>query len=291
MCLSWEGLVRLAHILALSLLLHLAVIIAFGNNHLMPSDHAPPQPMRVDYVGSGVPRNRALDDQPSRQIVRRRAAPLSQAIGPQIPLPVMPVEKTVPIKSAVGVSPASVSSQRVAPMEAYSDKKLVSATDSISTVKIKNVGIGVGRVVDGVTLKVADSGSVGTGDQGMYSGHHSGGAPEVSEGNGSSVTIGNSLQRRSAYQDLIKKIIEAHKEYPLASRKTRQEGSCKRRFVLTRSGAIKKLEVVSSCGHGFLDEAATHAITSVGVFPPLPDDFRGGEETFTVTITFTLDKG
>ncbi len=102
------------------------------------------------------------------------------------------------------------------------------------------------------------------------------------------MTTGSEL-RRSAYEALLKRLIEEHKEYPLAARRSGQEGRCLRRFVLDRSGAIKRVDKLSSCGHAFLDDAATRAIRSVGTFPPLPDDYKGAEATFIVPITFSID--
>ncbi|BCG46056.1 hypothetical protein GEOBRER4_n0837 [Citrifermentans bremense] len=97
-------------------------------------------------------------------------------------------------------------------------------------------------------------------------------------------------ERRGAYLALVKKLIEARKEYPLAARKSGIEGSCQRRFRLGRDGALKRVETSSSCGHPFLDAAATRAITAVGSFPPPPEGI-GGDEPFSVTITFTLARG
>ena len=94
--------------------------------------------------------------------------------------------------------------------------------------------------------------------------------------------------RGGAYQAQLKRLIEAHKEYPLAARKAGVEGSCQRRFLLGPDGALKRVETVSSCGHPFLDTAATRAISTVGAFPPPPAEFAGSEEPFSVTITFTL---
>jgi periplasmic protein TonB len=91
-----------------------------------------------------------------------------------------------------------------------------------------------------------------------------------------------------AYGALLKRLIEAHKEYPFASRRSRQEGSCRRRFTLGAGGLVSKIEPLSSCGHPFLDDAATRAISAVGRFPPLPARFGGKNASFTVTITFTL---
>lgn len=100
---------------------------------------------------------------------------------------------------------------------------------------------------------------------------------------------GDMVRERSAYLSLLKRLIEAHKEYPFASRRAGREGRCLRRFTVDRSGAIGKIETLSSCGHAFLDAAATRAIRAVGVFPPLPTVFPGKRATFTVTISFTLE--
>jgi protein TonB len=123
-------------------------------------------------------------------------------------------------------------------------------------------------------------------------------APGASTGNQEGVNLRNSasplqvsemsIRHRSEYRALLKRLIEAHKEYPLAARKAGREGGCQRRFVVSRTGRLTRVETVSSCGHAFLDEAATRAITAVGQFPPLPDEFKGSEETFMITMTFTL---
>ncbi len=115
-----------------------------------------------------------------------------------------------------------------------------------------------------------------------------GGGTRGARGSGT-LTTGSEL-RRSAYEALLKRLIESHKEYPLAARRSRQEGKCLRRFILERSGALKRVEALSSCGNVFLDEAATRAITSVGTFPPLPDDYKGTEATFIIPITFALER-
>jgi TonB family protein len=107
---------------------------------------------------------------------------------------------------------------------------------------------------------------------------------------GSASRTGTASARRSAYQARLKSLVEAHKQYPLAARSSGREGSCQRRFVLGRDGSLKRVEELSSCGHPFLDAAASRAITGVGKFPPLPEEFPGPEEGFTITMTFTLGK-
>ncbi len=57
--------------------------------------------------------------------------------------------------------------------------------------------------------------------------------------------------------------------------------------MLRRDGSLKSVEPVDSCGHPFLDAAATRAISSVGAFPPVPAELSP-DEPFEVTITFAL---
>ena len=139
-------------------------------------------------------------------------------------------------------------------------------------------------------LKATGSGSGGASGFGAGAGSYGGGDSAGAQGTGNSPSAapGDLLQRRRTYLSLLKKLIEAHKEYPLAARKSRREGSCLRQIIISRNGTLKQVEVLSSCGCDFLDDAATRAIKAVGKFPPLPDDFRGTEESFTVTMTFTL---
>ena len=102
-------------------------------------------------------------------------------------------------------------------------------------------------------------------------------------------SFASSQRLRGAYQAQLRSLIEARKEYPLAARKSGREGSCRRRFLLGRDGSLLRVETLSSCGHPFLDAAATRAISSVAAFPPLPEEFSA-EEPFDITITFALSR-
>lgn len=146
--------------------------------------------------------------------------------------------------------------------------------------------------VDSGTLKGSGSGSNGKGGSIAVSGGHGGRGPAGAQGTGASThgTAQAAGHQRAAYQELLKRLVEAHKEYPLAARRSRKEGSCKRRFVLSRSGTLRQVEALSSCGYEYLDDAATRAIRAVGAFPPLPDEIAGAEASFTVSITFTLGR-
>ncbi|WP_224984883.1 energy transducer TonB [Geomonas agri] len=114
------------------------------------------------------------------------------------------------------------------------------------------------------------------------------GAPPVAAAPRAKPGIGNGAREvRGSYQALLKRLIEARKEYPLAARKSGREGSCRRRFVLRRDGSLQQVETVTSCGHPFLDAAASRAVSSVGTFPPPPAELSL-EEPFEVTISFVL---
>jgi periplasmic protein TonB len=98
----------------------------------------------------------------------------------------------------------------------------------------------------------------------------------------------NTIHGRQPYQARLESLVAAHQKYPLAARKLGREGSCRRLIVLDRDGTLKRVEELSSCGHPFLDSAATRAITDVGRFPPFPKEYQGNEGKFSITIGITL---
>jgi periplasmic protein TonB len=259
---SGAGLMRLVPLLIASLLLHLAFIIAVINSGRQESRlHHISTDMAVEYVAGDrkdekrqdvVPLPGNLPPEPVRKIVpeaKTRAVPLPEGI----PAAVGKVTLTAPVSG----SPIA-----------------------ITTGVAANSGLRSG-VVSGESPPGTDSGA-STARQAATSVR----APDNITAASSAES--SSLPRRAAYQALLKRLVEAHKVYPLAARKSHREGSCQRRFTLDCAGLIKHIETISSCGHVFLDEAATRAITSVGTFPPLPDAFGGVEEAFTITMTFTL---
>ena len=260
---SGAGLMRLVPLLIASLLLHLAFIIAVINSgrqetllHHISTD------MAVEYVAGDrndekrqdvIPLPGNLPPEPVPKIVpevKTRAVPLPEGIPAAV--------STVPPTTPVSGSPIAITAG-------------VAANSSLRS-----------GVVSGESPPGTDSGA-STARQAAASVR----APDNTTAASSSAES-SSLPRRAAYQDLLKRLVEAHKVYPLAARKSHQVGSCQRRFTLDRAGLIKHIETISSCGHVFLDEAATRAIASVGTFPPLPDSFGGVEEAFTITMTFTL---
>jgi len=254
---------RFASVILVSLLLHLAVIEAvtvFVKREYHP-DHTV-SAMSVEYVTEQKKTGKYQVTAPPQGELQQELLQTLTHGAKTVPAP-LPAE----IPSAV--SPAAPT----APVVTNAPKS-VSTGSSVTSGLRSGGGAGVSRIgTDSETSSGKKTASVA-------------GVPPGSSAASSAEST--SLSRRAAYQALLKRLIEAHKEYPLAARKSRREGSCQRRFIIDRTGSLRHVETISSCGHAFLDEAATRAIASVGTFPPLPDAFGGAEESFTITMTFTL---
>jgi protein TonB len=259
------GIRRIATQLAVSLLLHLAVLGLLLT--VAPIDEGRRQPVltRVELVAeSSLGAGHHPQRSPAEELASRRP------LGPQLVTPVTPSPLSVLQTSAVTVLAAEPSPRLNGTAPVVPDSRQ-------SPRAPQETGNGVGGAATRGGSDPAVNGN-------------SFGAVHADSGNrgGTAVPQGGSAVRRGRYEAQLKRLIEAHKQYPFAARKSGREGSCLRRFVVERRGSLGKVEALTSCGYGLLDMAATAAITRVGVFPPLPEEFPGGEATFTVTISFTL---
>jgi protein TonB len=249
-----RGIAHIAPILPASLLLHLVVILALAVIVKKEANHrVTPPDMAVEYLEQG--KNKRQPDMATvRQVTQplQRQAVTSTAADKPEPSrrPATAVQQNPPMQSAASTVPA--------PAAVHAETGL---SGNAATTAAGTAG-GNKMAFSGVVAENAKTAA---------------GAPAA-----------KFLQRRETYQAQLKRLIEAHKRYPLAARRSGKEGVCQRRFALRRDGTLKRVEELSSCGHTFLDDAATHAISAVGTFPPLPDDFTGAEETFTITMIFTL---
>lgn len=82
----------------------------------------------------------------------------------------------------------------------------------------------------------------------------------------------------------IRKAIEKHKEYPRNAKKMRHQGIVEVKFIYTKNGDIKNLEVIKSSGYSTLDEGALRSIQKASKdFPRLERDYR-----ITIPIGFRL---
>jgi len=257
-----RGIGLFAPILCASTLLHLAIIMVAANKDKHAARQHESLHMVVEYLES----------------VNRQELPIKV-------LPPVRAQISQQLVTTLAI-PAPAPSSGLMPLTGPPVRQSAAELSDLQAVTMKPTGIS-GLNMSGhlsALPSTAGSGTV-TGDElsaGTGTGHSSGTAAAMNHP--------ASLQQRSNYLAQLKKLIEAHKEYPLAARKSGREGSCQRRFVISRNGSLKGVETLSSCGHLFLDEAATRAIRAVGTFPPLPDDFKGDEETFAITMTFNLTR-
>lgn len=247
---------RLTPLLLASLLMHLLLLLAMVvTGRREPADRRVAVEMTVEPVtvsgdNGGKPAN------PSQLPVRR------PAVGGAAPQP-------------APLLPAGVLPPRPTPLPRAGNNTPVAATE--------NLPAAMGQLAS--QSGGTSAGMVGAPGQAPVDG---GGDPRAR--GGTAAPSGVPLLRRSSYEAQLKQLIESRKEYPFAARRGGWEGSCQRRFILGRNGELRQVDTLTSCGHTFLDAAATRAITAVGTFPPLPEEIGGSEAAFTITMTFTLAK-
>jgi protein TonB len=280
------GTPRLAPLLLASLLLHLAAIAAviFIVDREMAVRRATSQ-LNVDYIEP--PGSRKSLPEKAQHLPAPVNAPEPRRVVLPKPLPAAP-PMAMPSRKERGEGAPPASGQvtpKHGPPGGGGSPALgiapIAPTAPGGADMVFPVGSGSGRG-GGTGSGAGEGAGTGTG-----AGRYGNGTGGTHGGNATSASSG-ALQRRAAYQALLKRLIEAHKEYPLAARRSRLEGNCVRRFTISRGGTLKKVESLSSCGHEYLDDAATRAITAVGTFPPLPDEITGTEATFEVPIRFML---
>jgi periplasmic protein TonB len=274
-----------------SLLLHLALIL--GAIRLVPRAAARPADSPPLIVEQWYP------DGPGKPVARAAAGPVARPAGRKEGSGAAVAPSKAPKRDEARLSPAgAVGGARqlepAAVKPAYSGAQpasVAAGSSAPATVPLSGQGLatvpaaGEGRA----TVHLAGEGRSGSaaGFPGGVAKREGNLGPARASGP-AAASPGIAEHRKGDYQARLNRLIEAHKEYPATCRRKGVEGSCQRRFVLTRDGSLKKLESLSHCGHPFLDEAATRAITSVGKFPRLPVEFDGAEATFVVSITFKL---
>jgi len=96
-------------------------------------------------------------------------------------------------------------------------------------------------------------------------------------------------QALARYQRKVQRQIEKNKKTaPARSRRARESGAVKVRFVIFSNGEIDEPEVVAGPGYALLDQTALASVTSAAPFPPLPDELGVDSLTVTVPIRFKL---
>ncbi|QWV94245.1 energy transducer TonB [Geomonas oryzisoli] len=265
----------MAPLLLVSLLLHAAAL--YGLSRLTTRQGRAEQAAEavVAYLELGGPTRTAGPSSVPRATAAPVAAistPAAPAAVPRLPASAAPSAESA--KASAGAAPAAVTPP---------------ATGASSgEVGIREAGNhqSVGRPAGG-GAEVMGREAARTRAAALSQGVMAGTAAAAASPRGNPGTSGGMREVRGSYQAQLKRLIEAHKEYPLAARRSGREGSCRRRFALRRDGSLQRVEAVSSCGHPFLDAAASRAVSSVGTFPAPPAELSL-DEPFEVTITFAL---
>lgn len=92
----------------------------------------------------------------------------------------------------------------------------------------------------------------------------------------------------NAYFEMVRLMIEKHKQYPSQARAAFKEGKVTVRFTITPDGTIRSVEVRKSSRAKVLDEAALQAVRSAAPFPAPPRNLFKGDIPLELTIVFEL---
>ena len=91
------------------------------------------------------------------------------------------------------------------------------------------------------------------------------------------------------YFGAVRSLIEEKKRYPLMSRRTRQEGKARVRFVILKGGRLEgQPSIQESSGHATLDRAAVRSIKDAAPFPPIPENMGKDRLELSLVISFQL---
>ena len=90
------------------------------------------------------------------------------------------------------------------------------------------------------------------------------------------------------YDGLLVAQIQRNKNYPPAAQRTNIQGRPVVRFTLARNGSLLSVELLKSCGHSMLDDAAVATIKRAAPFPPFPPELTQPENTWNVPVNFEL---
>lgn len=95
---------------------------------------------------------------------------------------------------------------------------------------------------------------------------------------------------RADYLALLSEFIEEHKYYPPEAARNGEDGSATVELTVRRDGSVKALKLVASSGSDLLD-AAWLAVFRDNRLPPFTEDMPGAQETFELTLNYTLIYG
>ncbi len=85
-----------------------------------------------------------------------------------------------------------------------------------------------------------------------------------------------------SYYGQIAGWIDANKEYPVAAKKDKEQGTVVVSFTIDRNGQLLSSAIKKSSGFPQLDQAALATLTRAAPFPPIPDFI--GKDTLSIAV-------
>ncbi|MDR1051063.1 MAG: energy transducer TonB [Deltaproteobacteria bacterium] len=107
-------------------------------------------------------------------------------------------------------------------------------------------------------------------------------------GSGDGVGRGNP-DRLEAYKALVSQILNRFKKYPYEAVSRGLGGTAEVSFTIGSSGRGTGARIVSSSGHGVLDEEVLALVRRCSPFPPIPPELNLEKLNLTVPVTFRLN--
>ncbi len=92
----------------------------------------------------------------------------------------------------------------------------------------------------------------------------------------------------ASYVGRLMAALERHKDYPMAARMRRAEGTVVLRFAMRRDGAVASWRIERSSGHEDLDQAVAAMIRRASPLPAPPPELPGDPVELVVPVRFTL---
>lgn len=120
--------------------------------------------------------------------------------------------------------------------------------------------------------------------RGQADGHETGQAASKSKG-GKTSAAGNAAV--SNYPGKVASKLRRALRYPAAAKRQRLRGQVRVSFVVSASGAVSSVRIVSSSGSSVLDKAALETVRRAAPFPDIPKAAGRSSWPFTVPLAFS----
>ena len=102
------------------------------------------------------------------------------------------------------------------------------------------------------------------------------------------VSTTEAASARDLYISKLTRALNAKKKYPEISKRMRQQGRLKVRFLLERDGRILNAELIEQTNFTPLNEAAKNLLTEIKKFDPFPNEVADKQWAVTVPIEYLM---